>query len=202
VFIDTASAHELPRIFESLKKCLKLRDKYISYSCQRLGDNPKDHDGHFTGLPNGISGAIGVKPDAIYAPQPGTSSTSPYEPWKLYPRPPPPHWHWKDKTQPVPQSQSSISASSTDDEEFDFGKCAIPGADPWEFALDEKGVYQVYESLEGSCPSTLGRGFPVKSVVTACTRSRTQSTDLRCADVTRVFHGPRLRFRRHRRWTY
>jgi len=29
--------------------------------------------------------------------------------------------------------------------EFNMEDCEIPGADPWEFAIDDTGVYQVYE---------------------------------------------------------
>ncbi|KAG2070339.1 hypothetical protein BDR04DRAFT_934379, partial [Suillus decipiens] len=36
---------ELARVVQSFQKCLELRDKYITKSLQRLGDNPRDHDG-------------------------------------------------------------------------------------------------------------------------------------------------------------
>ncbi|EIN12816.1 AMP deaminase [Punctularia strigosozonata HHB-11173 SS5] len=147
---DAASAHELPRIFDSLIKCLQLRDKYMLKSCQRLGDNPKDHDGHFTGLPKDLADVSGVRPDVVLPTDPGTSVSSPYKPWTIYPKPPPPHWHWTDKTKPVPQPSGS-TAPQDDTEEFDFSKCIIPEADDQlVFALDEKGVYQVYDSLKAA----------------------------------------------------
>ena len=61
---DKAMASEFASIFESLRKCLELRDKYMLVSGQRLGFNPKDHDGHFFGLPDGI----GTKKE-LFAPQ-------------------------------------------------------------------------------------------------------------------------------------
>ena len=38
------------------------------------------------------------------------------------------------------------------DEEFDFSMCEIPGPHKWDFSIDEKGVYQVYNG-EGACMS-------------------------------------------------
>ena len=37
-------------------------------------------------------------------------------------------------------------------EELEFVKCDIPGAHgEWRFEIDEKGVYQVYDSSESAC---------------------------------------------------
>ena len=136
---DKAMASEFASIFESLRKCLELRDKYMLVSGQRLGFNPKDHDGHFFGLPDGISDVSGVRPNAdiggINAP-----TSSPLDPWRIYPKPPPPHWHWKDR--------NLVAHDSADDEEFVFEECKVPGPDGWNFEIDEKGVFQVYDETD------------------------------------------------------
>ncbi|KAF8644681.1 hypothetical protein AX16_008341 [Volvariella volvacea WC 439] len=57
-------------LLQAFQRCLELRDKYIIKSKQRLGDNPRDHDGHFDldeeqlGLREGVMDVSGVKPDA------------------------------------------------------------------------------------------------------------------------------------------
>ena len=132
-------------IFQSLEQCLNLRDKYMNRSGQKLGFNPRDHDGVFTGLDEDIAGVSGVHPDADYASRPPPES--PFQKWRIYPRPPPPHWHWKGKETVVP---SSHEYDSSEDDDFEFAACEIPGAHEWQFAIDERGVYQVYKSAEGS----------------------------------------------------
>ncbi|KZT73977.1 AMP deaminase [Daedalea quercina L-15889] len=134
-------------IFEAFQKCLELRDKYMLRSGQKLGFNPKDHDGVFTGLPDELSGVSGVRPDVnydAYAP-PEAEFTK----WQIYPKPPPPHWHWKGPHAPVP----SRSGYDSEDEEFEFEQCEVPGPDNWRFELDEKGVYQVYKSEDAKSPA-------------------------------------------------
>lgn len=108
-----------------------------------LGDNPRDHDGQFSGLDPEISDVSGVKPDVNFASFPAPES--PFKPWKIYPKPPPPHWHWKDATEPVSGSSPHISAKDA----FVFEDCEIPGSHSWGFEIDEKGVYQVYGDVEG-----------------------------------------------------
>ena len=111
----------------ALQKCLDLRDKYMSKSLQRLGDNPRDHDGRS---------------------QPGDPSalaSSEFEPWKIYPPPPPPHWHWTDKDKVM----SSADGVKRGRSEFRFEECHIPGPHSWTFELDDKGVYQVYDDIPG-----------------------------------------------------
>ncbi|TFK87483.1 AMP deaminase [Polyporus arcularius HHB13444] len=132
---------EFVPIFQSLEQCLDLRDKYMTRSGQQLGFNPRDHDGVFTGLDEDIAGVSGVRADADFASRPPPKS--PFQKWRLYPRPPPPHWHWKGKETVVPSSQDTTAG-----DEFDFSTCEIPGAHEWQFALDERGVYQVYKSPE------------------------------------------------------
>ena len=123
---------------------MDLRDKYITASLQRLGDNPRDHDGVFFGFKDNAGDVSGIKPDASAASTCTTSEDS-LPVWRIYPRPPPPHWHYKDLRH--------SSATGDSDEEFDFTKCPIPEIHPWEFKLDEKGVFQVY-----SDPQTDSKG--------------------------------------------
>ena len=44
VLVDAELGQELKHIFESLEKCISLREKYMADSLQCLGDNPKDLD--------------------------------------------------------------------------------------------------------------------------------------------------------------
>jgi AMP deaminase len=112
-------------------------------SLQRLGDDPRDYDGHFMGLDDERADVSGVRPDADYAAN--CPPASPFEPWKVSPRPPPPHWHWTDKEKVV----SSDGRYTAKEDGFRFEDCVIPGPHPWRFDIDDKGVYQVYGNMEG-----------------------------------------------------
>ena len=139
---------EFLHIFQSFEKCLSLRDKYMQVSLQRLGDNPRDHDGSFHGVDPKITDVSGVRSDAdisAYASPDFEDKlpSSPYKPWRIYPKPPPPHWRWTTDTEPV----HGGDVTKAGDEEFVFTKCEIPGDhDGWSFEIDETGVYQVYNS--------------------------------------------------------
>ncbi|KAJ3935906.1 MAG: hypothetical protein NXY57DRAFT_1089910 [Lentinula lateritia] len=135
---DTISA-ELLHMFQSLQKCLELRDKYMTKSRQRLGDNPRDYDGDFTGLNDECAGVSGVRPDANFA----ANQPPPWSPerWVIYPPPPPPHWHWTDMQQVI-----SSDGRRSPEGEFNFKECHIPEGDSKEFAVDDTGVYQVYDN--------------------------------------------------------
>jgi AMP deaminase len=142
LYLEIVSS-ELEGLFRSFQKCLDLRDKYMRRSCQRLGDNPRDHDGRFPGLDDERADVSGARPDADYtlnAPPP-----SPFQPWKIYPRPPPPHWHWRGKDSVVvyPDGTRNVDA----EEEFMFETCSIPESHPWGFEIDDTGVYQVYKDV-------------------------------------------------------
>lgn len=139
---DHPVSPEFLKIFKSFEICLALRDKYMRLSQQRLGDNPRDHDGHFSGLDPDIADVSGVKPDANY--DSFLPPESPFKPWKIYPKPPPPHWHWNNATDPI-GSAPKVAVK----EEFVFEECEIPGSHPWGFEIDEKGVYQVYSDVKG-----------------------------------------------------
>jgi AMP deaminase len=106
-----------------------------------LGFNPKDHDGHFSGLDSHLADVSGTRPDVDPTSVP--TPESPFAPWRIYPRPPPPHWHWSDKAI-VPHNPDEHS-----EEDFEFETCEIPGSDYRDFQIDERGVYQVYDNLEG-----------------------------------------------------
>jgi len=103
-------------ISASFARCLALRDKYLALSNQRLGDNPRDHDGQFKGFtPASVADVAGIKPDAnpetceTSSPSPSASRET-LPPWKIYPPPPPPHWHWKsnhDISAPAPEQGES-----------------------------------------------------------------------------------------------
>ncbi|EJC98137.1 AMP deaminase [Fomitiporia mediterranea MF3/22] len=138
-FADTTLTHELQSLYQSLQKCLDLRDKYMRLSRQRLGDNPRDHDEVFTGLEEDLQDVAGVRPDSKFADR--KIRKQEFKPWKIYPKPPPPHWHWKNKKPAVPDSLEYA------DEEFDFTKCKFPSGDSRGFELDDKGVYQIYEDV-------------------------------------------------------
>jgi AMP deaminase len=141
--VDNAISAEMESLFHSLQKCLELRDKYMFKSRQRLGDNPKDYDGKFHGLPDDIVDVSGIRPDADYAaPSSDGEVHAKFEPWKIYPRPPPPHWHWTDK-------HAVADSKHESDEEFEADKTSIPGEHEWSFGLDDKGVYQLYDTTKG-----------------------------------------------------
>ncbi|KAF7792575.1 hypothetical protein EIP86_003669 [Pleurotus ostreatoroseus] len=139
VIHDGVVLAEYSSIFQAFRRCLELRDKYMAVAGHMLGFNPKDHDGHFTGLDPQIADVSGVRPDVnVHIP---AEQEHIFKPWKIYPKPPPPHWHWTDKE--VIQHKPS-----EDNEQFVFENCEIPGPHGWGFELDEKGVYQVYENVD------------------------------------------------------
>jgi AMP deaminase len=175
---ETAITAELAILFQSLQKCLDLRDKYMVKSRQRLGDNPRDHDGYFPGLDDGIADVSGVRPDSDF--KSNHPPPSPFEPWRVYPRPPPPHWHWTDKENVV----SADGKSARTDSEFVFEDCAIPEPHAWDFDIDDKGVFQVYENSQGDT-SLLGKCHIYLNV----SDSRKQEAIVRCAKHKRVLCG-------------
>ncbi|RDB14545.1 AMP deaminase [Hypsizygus marmoreus] len=139
---------EYASLFQSFQKCLDLRDKYMCKSLQRLGDNPKDHDGSSPGASDFQDVTRG---DPI---------AGPFQPWKIYPAPPPPHWHWTDKDKVV----SSDGSNGTNSDEFRFEECHIPGEHPWTFEIDDKGVYQVFDDTKASDSSHRMPVFDVPSI--------------------------------------
>jgi AMP deaminase len=156
---------------------LDLRDKYLSLSNQRLGDNPRDHDGTFRGFNPPTSGDIpGLKPniDNTTCEHFDENDKPPLEAWKIYPPPPPPHWKWKP-AEGGPKLEGSGEAGGNEDhdgsgsgsgsgsgarpnmETFKFEECEIPGE--WsvkcDFGLNDEGVYEVWERQnDTSSPSS------------------------------------------------
>lgn len=135
---------EMARTFKLFQHCLELRDKYIAKSLQRLGDNPRDHDGHFNGIAEGFAGVACVRPDVDFAK--ARVAESSYKAWKIYPKPPPPHWHFTPE-QDVPAADDQVT---TENEEFELSNCQIPESHSWEFRIDDKGVYQVHSTAGGT----------------------------------------------------
>ncbi|KAJ7160135.1 hypothetical protein C8R46DRAFT_1177863 [Mycena filopes] len=135
---ETVITSELAQLFQSFQRCLELRDKYMLKSRQRLGDDPRHYDGSFPGLDDNNAGVCGVRPDANYASNRPPASRP--KAWNLYPKPPPPHWHWTDTA--VVSSDGSYSNKG---DEFRMEDVKIPGAHPFTFEIDDKGVIQVYD---------------------------------------------------------
>ena len=146
--LEHISSTEQVHLLQSLQRCLELRDKYMLKSGQRIGDDPRDYDGHFQPLSSEHSDVFGVRPDVSIDAIKSQSQTNCFEPWNIYPEPPPPHWHWKD-------SETVVSVdgkkSRPGHDEFNFDDCAIPGEHPgWSFGIDKKGVFQVYDDSKGT----------------------------------------------------
>jgi AMP deaminase len=114
-------------------------------SRQRIGDDPRDYDGHFQPPSDEHADVSGIRPDVANLEIDAAKSQSQpnlFEPWSIYPKPAPPHWHWKDHETVV--SIDGIKSSGHD--KFNFDDCTIPGEHPgWSFGIDVKGVFQVYD---------------------------------------------------------
>lgn len=168
--------NKFPSFSGRFDKCLQLRDKYMAISLQRLGDNPKDHDGDFTGFyPASAADVNGLKPDinANGAEDPHSAPAEQrqeFAPWQVYPPPPPAHWHWQsgdvvgnggegiEASERYANGQPKLVSDNTNhsvdtrgtngSEGFNFEDCQIPGKDErgYAFALDDDGLYQIYAS--------------------------------------------------------
>ncbi|KAI0322399.1 AMP deaminase [Amylostereum chailletii] len=139
---------EFSHIFASFRKCLALRDKYMAISLQRLGDNPRDHDGIFNGFRSDAADVSGLRPD-INLEADYLNEAEQYKPWQIRPRPPPPHWHWTEQKEVVSSSASGTASDTAQDtEDFDFRSEVLPGCDEWDFEIDDRGVYQVYRNMQ------------------------------------------------------
>ncbi|KAF8799362.1 AMP deaminase [Phlegmacium glaucopus] len=143
---EHATSIEQTQLLQSLQRCLELRDKYMLKSGQRIGDDPRDYDGHFQPLTEEHADVCGVRPDVAIDATKSQSQANGFERWNIYPKPPPPHWHWKDN-----ETVISIDGtkSRTGDNGFNFNDCTIPGEHPgWSFGIDVKGVFQVFDDTE------------------------------------------------------
>ncbi|KAF9525475.1 AMP deaminase [Crepidotus variabilis] len=131
------------QLLRSLERCLELRDKYIAKSRQRLGDDPRDHDGHAGPLNESLADVSGFRPEGANPTQDATNEQI-FPPWKIYPSPPPPHWHWKESG-----VVSTDGKHKPGNDEFSFEDCVIPGEhEGWSYMLDSKGVFQVYKDTK------------------------------------------------------
>ncbi|ORY32318.1 hypothetical protein BCR39DRAFT_523929 [Naematelia encephala] len=148
--------NELEKLYASFARCLDLRDKYMELSNQRLGDNPRDHDGTFSGFyPRSAADITGLKPeeDPNTCEKPTPEEVDNIPTWKIYPPPPPPHWHWKPSDEGVKPTDSSDASGKSDDKPaakdhqvFEFSDCQIPGDDgTCDFEVNEEGVYEVFQ---------------------------------------------------------
>jgi AMP deaminase len=75
----------------------------MEISLQRLGDDPRDYDGNFTGIQQGHADVSGLRADAnpFSSEKPLTAEDQgkpEFGRWNIYPSPPPAHWHWQGKT--------------------------------------------------------------------------------------------------------
>ncbi|WWD17887.1 AMP deaminase [Kwoniella shandongensis] len=157
---------ELEELYASFARCLDLRDKYMELSNQRLGDNPRDHDGQFHGFtPRSYGDVMGLKPqvDQDVCEDPAQNEPDSLPSWKIYPPPPGPHWHWKPTTggphpEPAPadaaEQQGATSSYNTtrDSDVFKIEDCEIPGADDPSrtFEMNDEGVFTVYSTASPS----------------------------------------------------
>ncbi|WVQ97309.1 AMP deaminase [Kwoniella sp. CBS 9459] len=162
-FAEQGIGSELEELYASFARCLDLRDKYLELSNQRLGDNPKDHDGSFHGfVPRASGDVFSLKPEVEQetCERPLDASAQPDDlpTWKIYPPPPPPHWHWKPSHGgPHPEPTSSDGTTKTesitarDSQIFEKEDCVIPGQDEHQrsFALNDEGVFTVYAVESG-----------------------------------------------------
>ncbi|KAI0037989.1 hypothetical protein FA95DRAFT_1600224, partial [Auriscalpium vulgare] len=118
---------ECGHLFEVSRKCLLLRDKYMVVSHQRLGDNPKDHDGTFHGFASCVADRMGVRcqvavtDDSFSPPEKDTPA-----PRKIYQRP---RRNGTGRSRRRPSRTRTAAPSESDG--FDFAACEIPGAHAW-----------------------------------------------------------------------
>ncbi|KAI5455542.1 AMP deaminase [Naganishia albida] len=98
-FADNGIISELEGLYDRFAHCLDLRDKYMEISLQRLGDDPRDYDGTFTGIRQGHADVSGLRADAdpFNSEKKGEGKPE-FGRWNIYPSPPPAHWHWQGST--------------------------------------------------------------------------------------------------------
>ncbi|AFR93958.2 AMP deaminase [Cryptococcus neoformans C23] len=152
--VQQGIGNELESLYASFSRCLELRDKYIELSNQRLGDNPRDHDGTFHGFnPASAGDVMSLKPE--YDPETveiPAETKDDIPTWNIYPPPPPPRWHWKtaqDGVHPEPatieDNNKRSAPNQRDVEVFKVEDCEIPGKDEGKtFMVNDEGVFTVY----------------------------------------------------------
>lgn len=144
----------------------------MALSKQRLGDDPRDHDGTFTGFyPRSSADVNGLKPncDDTECENPKSAEqgddVDSIKPWNIYPPPPPPHWKWQPSDSGVKPEREGNGAGGGDSQGrgdeaesnshqyFDFSQCEIPGEDgghECDFEMNDEGVFVVYPRGSGA----------------------------------------------------
>ena len=151
VSLEHATNAEQAHLRQSLQRCLELRDKYMLKSAQRIGDDPRDYDGHFQTLNDDHADVCGTRPHVAIDAVKSQSQANLFERWNIYPKPPPPHWHWKDSETVVSLDGAKTRPGHNG---FNFDDCTIPGEHlGWSFSIDSKGVIQVYDDNKGTSQS-------------------------------------------------
>ncbi|RUS35612.1 hypothetical protein BC938DRAFT_482163 [Jimgerdemannia flammicorona] len=127
---DEGITAELQSLYTNFQKCLDLREKYMTYSCQRLFDNPKDRDGW-----------------EIYPPPPKPS-------WPL----PPPEELEKRREKDAARERNPIEAVGSDfkfedcaipgEHEVGYDWGFLKRRQDFTYEMDAFGVFQVYKSSE------------------------------------------------------
>ena len=113
-------------------------------SGQRIGDDPRDYDGHFQRPSDEHADVSGIRPEVAIDASKSQSQPNLLEPWNIYPKPPPPRLDRKDFV-------SIDGAKDSGHDKFNFDDFTIPGEHPgWSFGIDVKGVFQVYDDNNGT----------------------------------------------------
>ena len=150
-FLEHVTNIEQAHLLESLQRCLELRDKYMLKSCQRIGDDPRDYDGHFRPLADEHADVCETRPDVAIDAVKDRPQLNLFEKWNIYPKPPPPHWHWKDSETVVGLDDTNRHTNRLGRNEISLDDWTIPGEHHgWSFGIDIKGVFQVYDDNEGT----------------------------------------------------
>ncbi|CEQ42453.1 SPOSA6832_04255, partial [Sporobolomyces salmonicolor] len=141
-----AATAEKRRICAMFQTCLNLRDKYMALSRQRLEDNPTSYDGQFSASALASGDASSSQTSLL----PPVRLPPDFEKWTIYPPPPKPTWTERDPFSPEStEATQELAASETRRRKFAVGSIKIPGKEPnghaRKFAMDESGVYQVYD---------------------------------------------------------
>ncbi|GAA5949188.1 hypothetical protein JCM21900_000853 [Sporobolomyces salmonicolor] len=144
-----AATAEKRRICAMFQTCLNLRDKYMALSRQRLEDNPTSYDGQFSASALASGDASSSQTSLL----PPVRLPPDFEKWTIYPPPPKPTWTERDPFSPESsEATQELAASETRRRKFAVGSIKIPGKEPnghaRKFAMDESGVYQVYDQAD------------------------------------------------------
>ncbi|KAJ9109547.1 hypothetical protein QFC20_003293 [Naganishia adeliensis] len=164
---DNGIISELEGLYDRFAHCLELRDKYMEISLQRLGDDPRDYDGNFTGIQQGHADVSGLRADAdpfssekpLARGEEGerkarvweklrTGNTIVGEGGEGFDESKRDGTTGDVKLVPVDnfKEEKEKSRGTNGSDGFDMRDADVPGADGrgWRFEVDAEGVYQVY----------------------------------------------------------